>query len=100
MNSTNTTTALRDVDFELLIAPDKDGKAVGSLYLDDGVSIEQEGTSEIEFLFQDGKVVADGTFGFNTNVRVKSVTVMGDGEPVKYEVDEGLGAGWEKVLEG
>lgn len=98
INSTNTTTALRDIDFELLVAPDKDGKATGSLYLDDGESIEQKETSEIEFRFEDGKVLARGTFGFKTSVRVKSVTVMGDGEPVKYDVGKGLESGWEHVL--
>jgi alpha-glucosidase len=99
INSTNTTAELRNVDFELLIAPDNDGKAVGSLYLDDGESIEQNQTSEIEFRFEGGKVVAEGTFGFKTSVRVKSVTVMGEGEPAKYEVDEGLEAGWEHDLQ-
>jgi alpha-glucosidase len=98
INSTNTTTELRSIDFELLIAPGKDGKASGCLYLDDGESIEQKGISQIEFSYDGNKVVAQGTFGYNTTVGVKRLVVMGDEEPAKFDIDTGLTAGWEKEL--
>jgi alpha-glucosidase len=38
-----------------------------------------------------------GTFGYTTKVGVKTVTVYDD-EPQKYELNEGLDAGWEHAL--
>jgi alpha-glucosidase len=93
--SANTTTALRTKDFELIVAPNGDGKAWGSLYLDDGVSLEQEAISEISFTYDGGKLKADGTFGYSVDVGVKTVTVLGDGDPVKYELNEKLTGAWE-----
>jgi alpha-glucosidase len=89
-----TTKALRANDFELLVAPDAEGKASGTLYLDDGESLVQNGTSEIVFTWDGKKIKMAGTFGFSTSVGVKSVTVMGD-KPKKYELNEGLGKAWE-----
>ncbi|KAK4904967.1 hypothetical protein LTR49_025674 [Elasticomyces elasticus] len=57
-NSANTTTDLRKEDFSIVIAPSLNGTASGSLYLDDGVSIEQAATSYIEFSYD-----ASGHFG-------------------------------------
>ena len=51
ISSANTTTELRKKNFKLVIAPDLDGAATGSLYLDDGVSIVQPRTSSIEFSY-------------------------------------------------
>jgi alpha-glucosidase len=89
-----TTKALRDNDFELLVAPDAQGNARGILYLDDGESLVQSGTSEIEFTWDGDNIKMAGTFGFSTRVAVKSVTIM-DNEPARYELNEGLDAGWE-----
>lgn len=98
VNSAKTTKALRDEDFELLVAPDKDGKATGTLYLDDGESLQQSGTSEIEFNW-DGKTISmDGTFGYSTKNGVLSVTIMGGNNATKYELNEGLDAPWEHDL--
>lgn len=93
INSAMTTKALRDKDFELLVAPDADGKASGTLYLDDGESLVQAGTSEITFTWEDGKIKMAGSFGFSTKVGLKSFTVYGDA-PQKYELNEGLDAPW------
>ena len=49
VDGANTTKQLRDIDFELLIAPDADGSATGRLYLDDGSSIAPSEISEIQF---------------------------------------------------
>ncbi|KAJ4305859.1 hypothetical protein N0V90_001391 [Kalmusia sp. IMI 367209] len=95
VSSTNTTTALRTQDFELIVAPNGDDKAWGKLYLDDGVSIEQDGVSEIEFTYDGGKLKMDGTFGYDAKVGIKTVTVLGEGDPVKYELDEKLSEAWE-----
>ncbi|KAF2740225.1 alpha-glucosidase b [Polyplosphaeria fusca] len=98
VNSANTTKALRDEDFELLIAPDKDGKASGALYLDDGDSVNQQGTSEIEFTFEDNTISVDGTFGYDTKNGVLSVTVLGSGDAQKYTLNEGLDGPWSHDL--
>ncbi|KAF2005735.1 glycoside hydrolase family 31 protein [Amniculicola lignicola CBS 123094] len=79
VNSAMTTTAVRSEDFELLVAPGRDGKATGTLYLDDGESLEQDGTSEIRFTFDGETLKADGSFDFSTKVRIQSVTILGEG---------------------
>ncbi|KAF2278737.1 putative alpha-glucosidase [Westerdykella ornata] len=98
INSAMTTKGLRDQDFELLVAPDHDGKAWGSLYLDDGESIVQEGTSEIEFTFDDGVIRMEGTFGYATRVGVRRVLVAGPGGRKMYMLNEGLDGPWEYDL--
>jgi alpha-glucosidase len=96
VKSAMTTKALREQDFELWIAPGEDGKAEGELYLDDGVSLVQEGVSEVGFSWdgEEGRIRAEGVFGFETEVRVRSVTVLGE-EPKTYVLDEGLDGPWE-----
>lgn len=64
VSSANTTTNLRQQDFELLIAPDAKGYADGYLYLDDGQSLEQDGTSENHFTYVAGVLYMHGTFDF------------------------------------
>ncbi|KAL5118895.1 hypothetical protein ACEQ8H_003218 [Pleosporales sp. CAS-2024a] len=80
-NSANTTKALRKEDFVLLVAPGADGSAKGSLYLDDGESMEQQGISEIEFSFENGKFTSTGSFGYSPqsgeSVTVSKVTILG-----------------------
>ncbi|KAF2269851.1 alpha/beta-glucosidase agdC [Lojkania enalia] len=98
INGANTTTALREQDFELLIAPNKDGKARGTLYLDDGESVEQTKTSEIEFVFDGEKLRMEGTFEYDAKVGILSVTVMGTDEVKKYKLNEGLDQAWERRL--
>ena len=93
--SANTTTALRAQDFELIIAPNGDDKAWGRLYLDDGVSLVQKAVSEIEFTYDAGLLRMNGTFAYNAGVVVKTATVLGDGEPAKYLLDERLTRAWE-----
>ncbi|KAI5782030.1 alpha-glucosidase [Peziza echinospora] len=51
-----TTNELRERDFEVVVAPDRWGKAWGELYVDDGVSIVQKKDSVTELKFEyDGK---------------------------------------------
>ena len=77
-SSAATTTDLRKKGFELTIAPGLDGKAEGSLYLDDGDSVEQPKTSEITFEYADGTLRIDGTFGYDAEAVVEAVTVLGE----------------------
>ncbi|KAJ6779720.1 hypothetical protein PWT90_02063 [Aphanocladium album] len=72
-----TTTELRKNDFEILIAPDKDGKASGTLYLDDGDSVEPTQTSTIQFTYENGKLSSSGAFAYHPGVNVQSVTLLG-----------------------
>ncbi|KAI0885492.1 glycoside hydrolase family 31 protein [Annulohypoxylon maeteangense] len=78
--SANTTTALRTKPFEIIVPVGKDGKASGRLYLDDGVSIEQAGISDITLEYADGVLTASGTFGYKADeLRVTKVTFLGVG---------------------
>ncbi len=77
-SSANTTTELRKQNFAIIIAPDVDGAASGSLYLDDGASIEQAATSYIHFSYsKNGKFKMTGSFGYQADVNIESVTVLG-----------------------
>ena len=62
--SAMTTTELREKPFVLLIAPDRNGAANGTLYLDDGVSIDQDSTTRATFEYQNGTLTVDGQFGY------------------------------------
>ncbi|VDB84529.1 unnamed protein product [Peniophora sp. CBMAI 1063] len=75
-NGTMTTTELRKTDFELLVAPDADGTATGSLYVDDGVSVEQNATTELTFSYANGTLNVNGTFGYDLGVNVARVLVL------------------------
>lgn len=77
--SAMTTTELRGKNFELLVPLGSNGAASGQLYLDDGVSLEQNGTTFVEFSYADGKLVATGTFGYETPVKISKVTILGFG---------------------
>ncbi|KAK1090712.1 hypothetical protein LTR48_007762, partial [Friedmanniomyces endolithicus] len=77
-NSANTTAELRKQDFSIVIAPGLNGTASGSLYLDDGVSIEQAATSYIDFKYDaSGHFAMTGSFGYDAGVSITSITVLG-----------------------
>ncbi|KAF9885942.1 hypothetical protein FE257_012232 [Aspergillus nanangensis] len=76
-SSAMTTTELRKKSFELIIAPGLDGTASGSLYLDDGNSLEQHATLEVEFEYRHGVLRVKGKFGRHSNVMVEAVTLLG-----------------------
>jgi alpha-glucosidase len=100
--SANTTTALRKLDFELLVAPDKEGRANGELYLDDGDSLVQQATSEIEFWFDGATNILEnnGTFGYNAGVRIGNLTVLGESGPSRCLLDKKLTAGFAVNIGG
>ena len=114
-----TTTALRKKDFELIVAINKEGKASGDLYLDDGISIVQNNTTLIKFKHELGKLQVSGEFGFASGVSIKRIVFLGvidrpfscslDGRLVGWthdseigklvmEVDRPLTAGFEVTL--
>jgi len=91
----NTTTELRKKNFEILIAPGLDGKASGSLYLDEGDAIEQPAISEITFKYENGQLSVDGTFGYDAGVVIEKITLLGESEPVNAGHGYGQGRwGW------
>jgi alpha-glucosidase len=94
ISSANTTTELRKKNFNILVALSEDGAAQGSLYLDDGVSLVQKATSEIEFEWKKGILEMKGSFGYDAGVVVERVTVWGlDGKPESVKA-EGKSLEW------
>ncbi|KAL4799677.1 glycosyl hydrolases family 31-domain-containing protein [Aspergillus venezuelensis] len=94
IESANTTTALRTKGFNIVVAVGLDGSAEGSLYLDDGESIEQDAVSEIDFVYKDGELSMSGLFEYEAGVGIEMVTVLGvESEPqglqgeYEYEYD-------------
>ncbi|KAF2753996.1 alpha-glucosidase [Pseudovirgaria hyperparasitica] len=73
----NTTTATRRQDFRIIVAPGADGKASGSLYLDDGESETQAAVSNIDFTFDGSTLKVTGSFGYNPGVQVAGVVFAG-----------------------
>lgn len=63
--------------YELLVALDKNGKASGRLYIDDGHSINQPKTSDINFSFAHGKLSAKGHFGYQELTKLEKIAVLG-----------------------
>jgi alpha-glucosidase len=93
-----TTTELRAVDFEFVVAPGAYGTASGTLYVDDGVSIEQEQTTSVEMAFAGGKLSVHGSFGFEVGAKVARVVFLGVGKaPTWVTVDDGMGGEGRKV---
>ncbi|KAK2776239.1 hypothetical protein FQN53_002770 [Emmonsiellopsis sp. PD_33] len=74
-----TTKALREKPFNIVIAPDLSGKASGSLYLDDGESLEQEHTTEVQFSYSDGRFKMEGEFDYEAikSLKIESISVLG-----------------------
>ncbi|KAG4437809.1 hypothetical protein IFR05_006696 [Cadophora sp. M221] len=89
-SSAYTTNEVRKQPFNILVAPSEEGQARGALYLDDGESIVQDSTSEIEFVYKGRELVIGGTFGYQEEENwVHEVVVLGVDEEPK-------GAYWSK----
>ncbi|THZ53111.1 putative alpha-glucosidase AgdA [Aureobasidium pullulans] len=71
----NTTTTSRKSPWSLLIALDKDGKASGELYLDDGINIIQNATKNIDFA--NGMLSTKVTGAFQDGIALANITIAG-----------------------
>jgi alpha-glucosidase len=78
VHSENTTTDLRNVDFELVVAPSTNGTATGTLYLDDGVSIQQSATFTATYQYDNKQlnVQKEGFFDVGS-LKYKDVKILG-----------------------
>jgi len=86
--STMTTTELRTKDFNIVVPIGKNGTATGSLYIDDGVSLEQPAITDINFGFDGKTFTMTGTYDFPANVSVTAVTFLGvESEPKEIQVE-------------
>lgn len=80
--SANTTTELRKQSFQVVVAPGQDGTANGTLYLDDGLSLEQAATSYISFSWDGSTFAMSGTYDYDAGVNISTITVLGaSGQP-------------------
>ncbi|KAI1432490.1 glycoside hydrolase family 31 protein [Xylaria sp. CBS 124048] len=97
--SANTTTLVRKNDFTLIVAPGRNGSASGSLYLDDGDSVDVgEDYSDISFAWDGTTLKVGGRFGYKTDIVVEKVTVLGVDGPISKNGTWGLNAGFEVTL--
>ncbi|MCJ1387986.1 hypothetical protein MMC18_000830 [Xylographa bjoerkii] len=89
----NTTTALRLLDFNLVVAPGLDGTASGSLYLDDGVSIEQPATSVITFTYDGATLKMSGTFEYDVgDVKIAEAVLLDAKAQAQPQIGGGTGS--------
>ena len=70
-----TTHDLRKENFELIIPVGKDGKADGWLYLDDGESLQPQG-SWIRFHYSYGTLKTTGQYAYKTDLKIAKVTLL------------------------
>ena len=75
VESANTTAQLRTKGFHLLIAPGMDGSANGSLYIDDGLMMEQSSTTSINFTYASGAFSMSGDYSYPANVSIERITL-------------------------
>ncbi|KAJ4336554.1 hypothetical protein N0V95_008580 [Ascochyta clinopodiicola] len=72
-----TTTESRTNPWGLIVALSEEGRATGSLYIDDGESIEQDCTLEVAFTVQEGQLKADVQGDFKDTNALGNVTILG-----------------------
>ncbi|KAG9082393.1 hypothetical protein FRC07_014225, partial [Ceratobasidium sp. 392] len=88
-----TTKALREVDFEYVVAPDAKGEASGQLYVDDGVSIEPKTSMRLQMRYKNKELKVTGKAGYSTKAKAGSVRVLGVEKAPKGVYVDGKKAG-------
>lgn len=91
MESANTTTELRKVPMQLVVAPGLNGTATGSLYIDDGLSLEQASTTYVNFAWNGSVLSVRGTYEYAAGVNISNINMLGiNSEPqsVTYNGNE------------
>ncbi|PYH46410.1 putative alpha-glucosidase [Aspergillus saccharolyticus JOP 1030-1] len=83
--SAMTTTEVRKKGFELVIAPGLDGTASGSLYLDDGDSVEQSETTEITFQYSQKNCELQVSVENGSTLQVNMITLLGESGKKTFE---------------
>ena len=76
-SSAMTTVDLRKTDFEILVALGANGKASGSLYVDDGVSINPTTSTQVSFEYANGTLTAKGTYCYELGVKISTIRFLG-----------------------
>lgn len=73
----NTTSTSRKNPWSLIIALDKDSKASGELFVDDGISIKQEATKNVNLSFQHNVLSAKVKGHYQDDNALANVTIAG-----------------------
>ncbi|KAF8755028.1 glycosyl hydrolase 31 family [Rhizoctonia solani] len=81
-----TTKALREKDFNIVVAPGTDGKATGQLYLDDGVSLDPKASTHLEMNYSNKQLTVKGSTGYKTNSKVGTVTFLALTSPPRQSI--------------
>ncbi|KAI7460361.1 putative alpha-glucosidase AgdA [Hortaea werneckii] len=79
-----TTTETKQNPYSIVVAPDVNGCARGSLYLDDGESLVQEATKMVEFTYKDGCLYASVNGSYHVAPPLANVTIAGMHEMPKH----------------
>lgn len=84
VESANTTTELRKKGFELIVAPGQDLTARGSLYVDDGESLDGGSTkTRVQWVYEAGELTTIVDEGFvsleEAGIKIERVTILGRG---------------------
>ncbi|KAG9080884.1 hypothetical protein FRC06_006029, partial [Ceratobasidium sp. 370] len=69
--------ALREKDFNFVVAPGSDGKASGQLYIDDGISIQPKSSTKLTMSYSNKQLQVKGSTGYKTSSKVATVTFLG-----------------------
>ena len=72
-----TTAALRKTDFEILVAIGLDNKATGSLYVDDGLSVNPQASTQVSFEYANSTLAVKGSFEYPLDVKVSTIRFLG-----------------------
>ena len=101
VESAMTTRELREKDFEIVVAPDLLGTAIGHLYMDDGVSLEQKDTLDISYTFDGERLSVVSRGKFDGEVHYSKITILAvDEQPADLKLTSVEGATLEpKTIE-